>query len=62
MNKAEIVARLDEIEAELFSQTNRVKRLRLDIQREWNVLPSHRKVPDPGLDQVGAARGDGTTP
>lgn len=35
-----IVRRVDEIEADIFQLYRRIERLRLDLQREWRVLPS----------------------
>jgi hypothetical protein len=35
-----IVQRIDAMEAEMFRLYRRMERLRLDLQREWKVLPS----------------------
>jgi hypothetical protein len=35
-----ILRRIDEIECDLYRQYRRIERLRLDLQREWKVLPN----------------------
>jgi hypothetical protein len=35
-----VVRRIDEMEADIYSLYRKIMRLRLDLQREWHVLPS----------------------
>lgn len=35
----QIVKRIDDIEADIFRLYNRLAQLRLELQREWKVLP-----------------------
>lgn len=35
-----IIRRIDAMEAEMFGLYRKMERLRLDLQREWRVLPS----------------------
>lgn len=39
----QIVKRIDDMEADLFRIYRRLERLRLDLQREWRVLPSGQR-------------------
>lgn len=41
--KANLVAKLDVLEADVCGAYKRIERIRLDLQREWGVLPAHAK-------------------
>lgn len=51
-----IIRRIDEIEAELYGLYRRLARLRLDLQREWRVLPSGQRWSEQGQDETEHAK------
>ncbi len=57
----QIVARIDQIECDLYGLYRALERLRLDLQREWRVLPSGERWNEARQDaselSAGGARG-----